>query len=96
MFRGGTSLDNLWVHGSRSQKLSQNTLTAVSERLSVILPFIPRESSRRPRSLCEYKIWKATELRLFLVNTGPAILKGLLPPTAYSVFFICLLLYEYF
>ncbi len=77
---------HLWIHGSRSQKLSQNTLTAVSERLSLILPFIPREFSRKPRSLCDYKIWKATELRLFLVYTGPVVLKGLLSPDAYSNF----------
>lgn len=41
-------------------------------------PYIPREFSRRPRSLSEYKQWKATELRLFLLYAGPVVSKGLL------------------
>jgi len=49
-------------------------------------PCIPREFSRKPRSLSEYKQWKATELRLFLIYVGPVVLKGVLSRDMYSNF----------
>lgn len=76
-------LINLWVNGPRSCKLSQSTPTNISDRLSGIVSFIPREFSRKPRSLLDDKIWKATELRMFLVYTGPVVLKGFLPSNLY-------------
>lgn len=75
-----------WVQGSRSCRLSQNTVSAVSERLCVFQCSTPREFSRKPRTLLDYKLWKATELRLFLIYTGPVVLKGLLSPEMYSNF----------
>jgi len=75
-----------WTSGQHCYKLSQGLLSAISERLVSIQPFISREFSRKPRSLSEHKLWKATELRLFLIYTGPVIVKGLLAPEVYSNF----------
>lgn len=79
-------LIHLWVHGPRFCKLSQTTLNAISERLCALHSFTPREFPRKPRSLLEYKLWKDTELRLFLIYTGLVVLKGLLPQNLYSNF----------
>jgi len=49
-------------------------------------PLIPCDFSRKPRSLFEYKHWKATELRLFLLYTGPVCLKGVLQPDLHANF----------
>ena len=49
-------------------------------------PHIPCDFSRKPPSLFEYKHWKATELRLFLLYTAPVCLKGVLQPDLYANF----------
>lgn len=75
-----------WMHGPRSSKMSQNSLDAITAKLAEIRPNIPRDFARKPRSLSEFKHWKATELRLFLIYTGPVVLKGFLSPDMYSNF----------
>lgn len=77
---------HLWIHGPPSCKLSQSIICTISEQLLVMQKHIPKEFSRKPRSLSEYKLWKATELRLFLLYTGPVALKGLLSPDVYTNF----------
>lgn len=77
---------HLWIHGSPSCKLSQNILCAVSEQLLIIQKHIPKEFARKPRSLSEYKLWKATELRFFLLYSGPIVLKSLVPSDVYANF----------
>ena len=76
----------LWIHGPRSTKLSQSQITIVSESLLSLQCYIPREFARKPRSLSEYKTWKATELRLFLLYSGPVVLKGILSNNLYEHF----------
>ena len=76
----------LWMTGRHANKLSQSLVAGISDRLKSIQAFIPREFSRKPRSLLEYKMWKATELRLFLIYTGPVVLKGLVSSEVYSNF----------
>ena len=75
-----------WISGHRVIKLNQTTLLTISDKLINIRSHIPREFSRKPRSILEYKQWKATELRLFLLYTGPIILKGVLSQELYSNF----------
>lgn len=75
-----------WSHGSYNTKLSQAQLATISDKLAVVRPDIPHVFSRKPRALAEYKQWKATELSLFLLYTGPVVLKGVLSPEMYSNF----------
>jgi len=49
-------------------------------------PYVPREFSQKPRSLTEFKLWKATELQLFLLYTGPVVMNEFLSPDVYSNF----------
>ena len=79
-------LINLWLNGPRYCKLSQITVNTLSDRLFQIRRYIPREFSRKPKSLLDIKQWKATELRLFLIYTGPVVLKGLIEPKISSNF----------
>ena len=77
---------NLWIHGPRATKLSQLQVTTISNKLAILRHHIPREFSRKPRSLSEYKQWKATELQQFLLYTGPVVLKGVLGHELYCNF----------
>jgi len=79
-------LMHLWINGTRDCKLSQTQVALISEHLVSMKRYIPREFARRPRSLSEYKQWKATELRLFLLYVGPVCLKGVLSSEKYSNF----------
>ena len=60
----------------------------ISGRLLSITNCVPREFSRKPRSLSELSRWKATEFRKFLLYTGPIILKGILYDNLYNHFLI--------
>ncbi|XP_065652632.1 uncharacterized protein LOC136079889 isoform X1 [Hydra vulgaris] len=79
-------LINLWLNSPRSSKMSQNTVNTLSDRFLQIRCYISKEFSRKPRSLSDFRHWKATELRLFLIYTGPVVLKGFLEPKLYSNF----------
>lgn len=50
----------------------------ISNKLEIQKNNIPCEINRKPRSLFEYKRWKATEFRTFLLYTGPVVLKAIL------------------
>jgi hypothetical protein len=79
-------LINLWINGPRNCKIGHMQITTVNDRFADLRGHIPREFARKPRSLYEYKQWKATELRLFLIYTGPICLKGILSAERYSHF----------
>ena len=79
-------LINLWINGPPTCRLSQNIIIAISEKLSAARQYIPVEFSQKPRSLSEFKQWKATELRLFFIYTGPVVLRDLLPSKLYTNF----------
>lgn len=50
--------------------------------------YIPSEFSRKSRSLAELARWKATELREFLLYTGPIVLKNVVPKRLYDHYLI--------
>lgn len=68
-------LINLWVRGPiinvciPSWKIKKITLN-----LSLLKPSIPSDFARKPRKLEDFSRWKATELRQFLISTGPLAL----------------------
>lgn len=51
----------------------------MSCQLKELRNFIPSDFARKPRSLIEYNKWKATELRQWLLYSGPVILRTAFP-----------------
>ncbi|XP_072159458.1 uncharacterized protein [Bemisia tabaci] len=76
----------LWVKGKRPHKLRPALRQELQDRLERCIPFIPAEFSRKPREIHQVAIWKATELRLFLLYLAPVLLKGILPVDNYLHF----------
>ena len=67
----------LWLEGPR-------VIEKISTVLVTLRPYIPCEFARKPRALKEFKRWKATEFRQFLLYTGPLSLLGCLPNVLYT------------
>ena len=76
-----------WVKRDTVNHLfGKNATTTISDRLLDLRKYVPGEFARLPRSLAEIARWKATELRQFLLYTGPIVLKGILPEVLYKHF----------
>lgn len=79
----------VWVHkGPKSAKLSALSITNLSERLLKTTKYIPKEFSRKTRSIKYLKFWKATEFRSFILYLGPVVLNGILPDHLYRHFLV--------
>ena len=78
----------LWMKGPLKCRISCNVLKVTSDLMLSIRKNIPREFSRKPRSLLEVNQWKATEFRQFLLYTGPVVLNGKLPNHLYRNFML--------
>jgi len=72
--------------GVNKQKLPSNLVKQISNRLILLKKYIPSDFSRKPRSLDELSRWKATELRQFLLYTGPVVLYSLVSKKMYYNF----------
>jgi len=77
----------LWLKGkvSKFRTPSRDTNT-ISDRLHQIYSFVPKEFNRKPRPINEFNRWKASELRQFLLYSGPVALKGVLSESYYNHF----------
>lgn len=75
-----------WINGKPPNKLPSVLVNQISEQLLSFRQYIPREFSRKPRSLKEAKRFKATEYRLFLLYLGPLVLKDVLDTEKYDHF----------
>ncbi|XP_064462334.1 uncharacterized protein LOC135372802 isoform X1 [Ornithodoros turicata] len=79
----------LWFSGPRSSfRQSSRTCFEVSQKHTSLRKHVCSEFSRKPRSLLELDTWKATELRLVLLYTGPVVLKSSIPSTMYCNFMV--------
>lgn len=76
---------NLWFNGKPSCKLAFNDCQKISEHLESFQTQMPCEF-RKPRSILEYKRWKATEFRMFLLYLGVIVLKDVLKTDLYYNF----------
>lgn len=74
-------------------KLNTNDKNVISERLLSCVSYIPKEFASIPRSADEIAMWKATEFRQFILYTGIAVLKDIVPEECYYHF--CLLYSAY-
>jgi hypothetical protein len=77
-----------WISGPLKCRLPSFSVKLLSDKLMKIKSFIPTEFARKPRRIDELDRWKATELRLFLLYTGPVALDGILQPEIYSNFML--------
>lgn len=78
----------LWMCGPLATRFTSSTALAISRNLAAIRKSIPRDFARRPRSLYEFRLWKATEYRLFLLYVGMIVLKGAAPRNMYKLFLL--------
>lgn len=76
-----------WVKGPVPYKISNKLITQISSSLCELSHSCPKDFNRRPRSLKELDMWKATEFRTFLLFTGPVVLKCL-PSKLYKHFML--------
>lgn len=72
--------------GPSSVKLSNHMKQMISEALINLRNTVPSEYHRRPRSLKDFRLWKATEFRQFLLYTDPVVLKNILKNQVYLNF----------
>jgi len=83
-------LVHLWMSkGPLSVRLHSKKCLEITEMLLIFKPYIPIEFARKPRAIEEICRWKATELRQFLLYTGPIVLKDILSEECYNNF-MCL------
>ncbi|GAA6097846.1 uncharacterized protein LOC113076649 isoform X1 [Tachysurus ichikawai] len=81
---------DLWISttGSLHCRISSIQDSMVSYRLIALRNYIPCEFARRPRALADRCRWKATELRQFLLYTGPVVLNDVLQHQIYDNFML--------
>lgn len=77
-----------WSKGPLQNKLGPRVVAVISSNLLSYIPHCPTEFARKPRSLREIDHYKATELRQFLLYTGPVCLKNNLPREKYEHFLL--------
>lgn len=80
-------LIELWLKGSVNVKLSELQRKTISERLVNLKSFMPSDFSRKPRNFENVRrLWKAHELRQFLLYSGPVVLCNVLNNDMYLHF----------
>jgi len=77
-----------WLKGPLATRLCTRKVEQLTSNLLEFIPFIPREFCRKPRSVIDILRWKATELRQFLLYTGPVALLNVLPQPLYENFLL--------
>jgi len=75
-----------WMDRTNGVRLNSTSKKLIEQRILQLRSCIPSEFSRKPRPLAYFRIYKATEFRLFLLYTGPVILKGILDDNLYKNF----------
>ncbi|XP_064479790.1 uncharacterized protein LOC135393231 [Ornithodoros turicata] len=76
----------LWFRGTRGHRLSPALRETISVKHASLSAFVHSDFARKPRSMSELDRWKATELRMFLLYTGPLCLATSLPRAQYKHF----------
>jgi len=79
-------LISLWLKHVFSRRIAKIFCKQVSRLLKNVRSTVPSEFNRRPRSLEDYKQWKATKFRTFLLYLGPVVLKNILDIDMYNHF----------
>lgn len=66
----------IWVKGKKDVRLTDQSLQEINNGLLNLRYYTPSEFCRLPRSLADLQFWKTTEFCLFLLYSGPIVLKG--------------------
>lgn len=74
-----------WIFGKPPHKLRAKDVNDITNLLFKLRKYILCEFSRKTRCIVECKRYKATEFRLFLLYTGPIVLRQV-PPKVYNNF----------
>lgn len=72
--------------GPHTCRLSFQQRSDISDKLKALNGELPSEFARQPRTLLELDRWKATELRQFLLYTGPVVLRKVVSHAVYKHF----------
>lgn len=81
-------LINTWLRGKPPNLMPSRDVLSISEKLIDCSKTEPKEFQRKIRGLNDFGHFKATELRTFLLYTGPAVLKNILPDDKYDHFLL--------
>ena len=68
--------------------MKRREIRKLDSALSKVRPQVPHDFQRKPRSVAELDRWKATEFRMFLIYTGPIVLKDVLRRELYDHFLL--------
>jgi len=79
-------LVQFWIKGKKDIRLIEEIKKKINEDIYNLRSYTPSEFCRLPRPLDDIEYWKASELRLFLLYSGPIILKGRLKKKLYNHF----------
>ncbi|XP_013886300.1 uncharacterized protein LOC106534268 [Austrofundulus limnaeus] len=79
---------NIWLRGPLNVRVPANIVQRMSAKQVEMRSHVPVEFARKPRSLSELDRWKATELRQFLLYTGPVMLGSFLDSNMYRNFML--------
>lgn len=79
-------LIRMWISGDLPNRLPSIAITQISQKLLTMLETQPKEFQRKIRSLQEFGYFKGSELRTFLLYSGPVALKDILDPEKYHHF----------
>jgi len=82
-------LISLWLNtGPINVRLPSWKIKNITSSLNKIKKCITNDFARKPREIEEFKRYKATEFRQFLLYTGPIVLKKILPDDCYQHFMV--------
>lgn len=70
-YQTSSSILFIRIRSPKNVRLTKEQLQTASEIIESMKCFITKEFCRKPRSLNDVDRWKATELRQFLLYTGP-------------------------
>lgn len=79
---------NLWLKGPLNVRIGSHKKNCISASLVNTAEFMPSEFNRKPRSLDDLDRFKATELRSFLLYTGPVVLRNNVDVNVYKNFLL--------
>ena len=75
-----------WVDNKFANLKSKNNMLLFDKNLLYCNQFLSSDFNRKHQSVTNFSKWKATELRTFLLYTGPFVLRDILPPEHFENF----------